>query len=728
MLTHRKRATTAAMAAVLAAVIALLAVMAYQEAASAQGQPPTAPRNPMAHLIAGGGQDPQVRVSWDAPAAGTAASHTVNRNDGQGFAVPGGATTYSDRTIVPGAAYSYTVTAGNAAGSSSASASATAQVPPAPSTPGGFAGSAAAVTASDTEPAVTLTWTASTVPEAAACETAHPLSGYTITRTSGEDTAELGPPGSGDTSFTDSTAAFGTEYTYRITAKNAMGNSQAAEATVTVPPRPVDPPTGLTASITDPFDGNVSLSWNAPEEGPDIIGYLVLRYLGADPNQGADIPVTIDAPATGTTAVDDGAEAGVTHSYIVTALSADNVSTPSNTAAMEAPAPPASLTAAAGGGAVDLSWTASAGTPGTYRIERQEPEGGWQDLADTAAATHRDTTAAGNTAYIYRVQHRNAYGGSAWTQSDSVTLVLVPGSPAGLAAAPDGGDNVLTWTAPDSPFIDGYRVRHRSGEGEWAILANDIAEDTLTHTHQQAEADVTHQYAVLAHNSAGDGPWSETASTNTITPPLAPRDASAALDGDDITLTWTRPDSVHVDGYTVRHQPGAGQAFVESGRLTGAATSYSIEDITGDTVYTLSVRAHNGGGDSPWSEPVEIERVLSPTAPTSVSAAAGDQNITLTWSAPETGRVAGYRVSYGTSAQEERQTVDRGAGETSFVHTDSVEGTAYAYQVRAHNSAGNGPWSEPVQATRLLTPRNTGGPEGRRQRRRQRHQRHLAGA
>ena len=156
MLTQRTRATTAA--AVIATIIALLAVIAYQGAAAAQGQPPPAPQNPMAHLIAGGGQDPQVRVSWDAPAEGTAASHTVSRNDGQNFEVPGGATTHSDRAIVPGTAYSYTVTAENAAGSSPASAPATAQVPPAPSAPGSLAGSVAEPQAADETATVTLTW------------------------------------------------------------------------------------------------------------------------------------------------------------------------------------------------------------------------------------------------------------------------------------------------------------------------------------------------------------------------------------------------------------------------------------------------------------------------------------------------------------------------------------------------------------------------------------------
>ena len=703
MLTQRTRAATAAMTVVLATVIALLAVIAYQGAVAAQGQPLPAPQNPMAHLIAGDGQEPQVRVSWDAPAQGTAASHTVDRNDGQSFAVPGGATTYSDRAIVPDAAYSYTVTAENETGSSPASAPATAQVPPAPSSPGDFAGSAAEMTAADAAPTVTLTWTASTVPEAAACETAHPLLSYTITRTSGGDTAELGSPGSGDTSFTDNTAAFGTHYTYRITAQSAIGASPAAGVEVSVLTRPVDPPTGLTASITDPFDGNVSLSWDAPAQGPSIMGYLALRYLGADPYQGSDIPATIDELATGTTTVDETAEAGVTYSYIVIALSQDNLSMPSGAAVIEAPAPPAGLTAAAGDGAIDLSWAApAAGTAGAYRVERQEHEGQWQDLAGTASTNHSDGTAQGNTQYLYRVQHRNAHGGSAWTQSDPVTRVLVPGSPTGLTAAASGNNNVLAWTAPDSPFIDGYRVRHRSGDGEWSILASNLAD--TTYTHQDAPADVTHHYAALAHNSAGDGPWSDTASTGRITPPLAPTGINAVLDGDDITLTWTRPSSVHVSGYTVRHRAGAGEPFTESERLDGTATSYSVQDIAGDTVYRLMVRAHNDGGDGPWSEPVEIERVLFPTMPTGVSVAADDQNITLTWSEPGTGRVAGYHVSYGAASSEERQTVSRSTGETSFVHTDSAEGTAYQYRVRAHNQAGNGPWSEPVQATRLLAP------------------------
>ena len=689
-------------AALAAAAVILIAVL-HQGVATANTGPPDIPGNPLAQIIVPESEVPRIRVSWDAPET-PATGYTITRADGQEFQTAGTATTFSDYAVQPGTAYSYSVAAHNSAGASPESASTSADMPDAPSLPSGLAGSVAEPQNTDETATVTLTWLAATVPAPEQCDTAYPLTGYTILRSDGDQEADLGTADANATSFTDSTAAFSTNYTYRVAARNAIGASPASETSVSVYSRPVLPPTGLSASMADPFDGNVSLTWDAPTEGAAIASYLVLRYLGSDPYQGADEPTTFDEMTTETALVDATAQAGIMYSYIVISRSADNVSTPSETATIEAPAPVSGVTSTAGEDAIDLSWSPpAAGKAVSYRVARQPQHGNWATLADTAQTSHSDDTAQDNSTYRYRVQHRNQHGGSAWAESDEVTLVVVPSQPTHLTANASGDANVLAWTAPNSPFINGYRVRHQT-DGDWATLANDVASDSVTYTHQNAAADVTHHYAVQAHNSAGDGPWSDTVSTGRITPPLAPSSVTATLEGDDISLTWTRPNSVHVDGYTVRHRAGVEQPFVESDRLDATATSYTIEDIAGDIVYRLMVRAHNNGGHGPWSEPVEIERVLFPTAPTSVSVATDDQNITVSWSAPDTGRVAGYHVSYGTAESEERHTVSRTADETSFVHTDSVEGTAYAYQVRAHNPAGNGPWSEQVQATRLLVP------------------------
>ena len=692
-----------------AAVMATAAIMlgvAYQGNATAQSGPPDAPANPLAHLIVPDGEEPRIRVSWDAPDA-EVSDYTITRTDGQTFSANGAATTFSDHTVEPGTTYAYSVAAHSADGASPASESASADVPDKPSAPGDLTGAIAEPESTDKTATVNLTWLASTVPAADQCDTAYPLTGYTVVRSDGDQETELGTADAGAMSFSDNTAAFSRQYTYRVTARNAIGAS-SSETAVTVFSQPVLPPTGLTAAIDDPFDGNVSLSWHAPTEGADIVGYSVHRYLGPDPSKGTDKPVilagaTLDELATQTLLVDATVEAGVTYSYLVIAYSAHNISEPSNTAAIEAPAAPSGLTATTGDGTIELSWSApTGGTAVEYRVARQQTDGDWTTLVDTTDSSHSDDTAQPNVAYRYRVQHRNQYGGSTWTASEPVTLIAAPGQPTGLSASSEENDNILSWTVPKHSVIDGYRVRHRTGEGAPHTLAENITE--TSYRHADAAADVTHHYAVQAYNSAGNGPWSEPAQSIRVTPPGVPVNVNATLEDDDIVLTWGRPQSVHISGYTVRHQVGDQDEPTESELLPESQTSYRLADVAGDVTHYMGVKAHNDGGDSPWSDDVEITRVLLPSVPTSVSVAMGATNIVLSWAAPEVGTPDGYHVSYGEEASEERQTVSLATTETAFTHSDNTEGVAYRYRVRAHNSAGNGPWSDTLSATRLLTP------------------------
>ena len=689
-----------AVAAVVAAAAILLTVI-HQGNANANTGPPGTPDNALAHLIVPDGEEPRIRVSWDAPDA-EVSDYTITRADGQTFSANGAATTFSDHAVEPGTAYSYSVAAHNTAGASPASESASADVPDTPSAPGNLTGAIAEPESTDETATVNLTWLASTVPAADQCATAYPLTGYTVVRSDGDQETELGTADAGATSFNDTTAAFSASYTYRVTARNAIGASPASETSVSVFSRPVFPPTGLTASIADPFDDNISLSWNAPSEGADIVQYSVHRYLGPDPYEGTDIPVTTFVPAPETSVVDTTAEAGVTYSYLVIAHSAFNVSLPSDTAVIEAPASATGLTATAADAAIDLVWNApAAGTPGAYRVERQPLDGEWTNIADTTATSHSDDTAQPNNAYRYRVQHRNQHGGSTWTESEPVTLIAVPGQPDNLSATVDGNDNVLSWAAPDSPFIDGYRIQHYIGDIDWHSLAEGITDTGYRHV--AAQADVTHHYAVQAYNAAGNSPWSEPASATRITPPSAPYNVSAQLDADDIIVTWERPDTVHVSGYTVRHQAGSADP-VESDRLPEGQTSHRIPDVTGDVTYRISVQAYNDAGDSAWSEDVGIMRRLAPSAPTNFAVAVGATDIVLSWEAPETGAADGYNVEYGEQDSEELATQQLTAAQTSYTHADSVEGVTYQYRVQAHNTAGESPWSETLTAARTLAP------------------------
>ena len=269
-----------AVAAVVAAAAILFTVL-HQGDATANTGPPDTPGNPLAHLIVPSNEDPRIRLSWDAPDT-PVSGYTITRTDGEEFQAAGAATTFSDHAVEPGTAYSYSVTANSADGASPSSESASSDVPDAPSAPVNLAGAVAEPEATDETATVNLTWLASTVPAPDQCDTAYPLTEYTIVRSDGDQETEIGTADAGATSFSDNTAAFSRQYTYRVTARNAIGAS-SSETSVAVFSQPVLLPTELTAAITDPFDGNVALSWHAPTAGADIVGYMVFRYLGPDP-------------------------------------------------------------------------------------------------------------------------------------------------------------------------------------------------------------------------------------------------------------------------------------------------------------------------------------------------------------------------------------------------------------------------------------------------------------
>ena len=685
-----------AIAAVLAVAVVLLTTFHYGNANAGTG-PPDTPGNPLAHLIVPNNEDPRIRLSWDAPDT-PVSGYTITRTDGEEFQAAGSSTTYSDHSVEPGTTYAYSVMANSADGASPSSESASADVPDAPSAPGNLAGAVAEPESTDETATVNLTWLASTVPAPDQCDTAYPLTGYTIVRSDGDQETDLGTADAGATSFNDSTAAFSTNYTYRVAARNAIGDSTASETSVSVFSRPVLPPTGLMASMADPFDGNVSLSWDAPTEGATIVGYMVFRYLGADPYAGTDVPVTLDELATDTMLVDATAEAGVTYSYIVIARSEFNISLPSNIAAIEVPAPPTGLTATAGDGAIDLSWSApAAGTVATYRVARRPQDGDWTTVADTAQTSHSDDTAEANIQYRYRVQHRNQHGGSAWAESGDVTMLSLPAAPGDASATVDGVDIVFTWSAPHSLSPTGYRLEYSidNAAPHTETLSADVTAYRVTNAVDRA----TYRFRILGYNSGGDGPWSETASASVIQAPSAPRNVVAEAGADDITVTWEAPDVGTPDGYRVRHTETKAADWgppQDVNDVTHYVHATSVEGVT----YRYTIQAFNATGDSGWTEPVAAMRLNPPPPPHNVSATVQGDDIAVAWEAPADGVVEDYTVSYGEQNTAQPQEADVADGSNSFLHTGNTAGVTYEYRVKANNARGSSGWTQAVQATR----------------------------
>ncbi len=157
----------------------------------------------------------KVTVKWNASTDNTAVTGYWVTRDGQAIAKVTTGAQYVDQTVLPSTAYSYKVSAYDAAGNTSAlSAAANVTTPSAPdtqapSTPGGL--TATATSSSQ----INLTWTASTDNVAVAA--------YDVYRSVGTGSASKVASVT-TTSFGDTGLSPSTSYTYYVTARDVAGN------------------------------------------------------------------------------------------------------------------------------------------------------------------------------------------------------------------------------------------------------------------------------------------------------------------------------------------------------------------------------------------------------------------------------------------------------------------------------------------------------------------------
>ncbi|MEM6312677.1 MAG: kelch repeat-containing protein, partial [Planctomycetota bacterium] len=187
------------------------------------------------------------------------------------------------------------------------------------------------------------------------------------------------------------------------------------------------------------------------------------------------------------------------------------------TAAPSAPDAPTDLTAVATADRITLDWTDNANDEVGYRIERRTGGGAFTTLATLGvdAATYADTTAVPGTTYDYRVVAFNS-GGEAVSTSASATITptaTVPAAPTGLTATAVEAGVSLEWfdNADDET---GYRIERRAAGGTFTTVGNAAANAT-SFLDDAAQPGTTYDYRVVAVNTAGDSPASNTASATT---------------------------------------------------------------------------------------------------------------------------------------------------------------------------------------------------------------------
>jgi chitodextrinase len=445
---------------------------------SADTVPPTAP----ASLAATPASATRVDLSWTAATDNVGVDHYQIIRNGTAIADTAGAgTTYSDTTVVGTTTYTYTVRAVDAAGNVSAPS------PPAVvTTPDGTpptAPTALTATAAASPVRVNLAWNASTDNVG--------VHHYQIIRNGSAiaDTAGAG------TTYTDTTVAGSTTYTYTVKAVDAAGNVSAASAPATVTTGDATPPTApgsLTATAASAT--RVNLSWTASTDNVGVHHYQIIR-------NGTAIANTTGA---GTSYSDTTVVGATTYTYTVKAVDASgNISPASNSATVTTPdvTPPTAPTGlkvtGRSAGEIDLGWNASTDNLAVtgYSVFRNGVK-----LADVATTSYADKTVQQGVSYTYTVKAFDA-AGNVSAASSSVAVVpdwTAPSAPANLRTTRVQKNKIdLAWNASsDNVRVTGYLV-FRDG-----VQIADVS--STSYSDHSAPSGKTVVYTVKAYDAAGN--------------------------------------------------------------------------------------------------------------------------------------------------------------------------------------------------------------------------------
>lgn len=227
------------------------------------------------------------------------------------------------------------------------------------------------------------------------------------------------------------------DYRYRMQACNVDGCSTWKSMTVAVAPYPIPSgPGNMTTSAGPTTGGSFTLAWGA-SNGP-VVTHYTLQSRPLNGTWGSEINVgnNLQYPVSGKSS-------GDSFQYRVKACNTDRAcSSYSNIFNVYIPYPAPSVptglkvnASPTSAGNFTVSWAASTGHVGTYRLERRYAGGGWTQVQSSGSLSY-SVSGASSGSHDYRVRSCNADACSAYS---GVLKVYVP------YAAPSVPESLKAW-------------------------------------------------------------------------------------------------------------------------------------------------------------------------------------------------------------------------------------------------------------------------------------------
>jgi len=681
-----------------------------------------APSAPLSPVSTAG--NTQVALTWAAPSSNAGSSITDYRveyssNGGGSWTVfNDGVSTTTSATVtglVNGTSYTFRVAALNSQGTGSYATFTAAtpfSVPGAPTTVTFTAGNSQA----------TVSWTAP------ASNGGSAVTGYAIDYSSdgGSNwTTASANTGTTSVSYTVTGLTGGVNYVFRVAARNAAGqgswSATSGQATVYGVPATPDAPS------VAPGNGQVSLSWTAPSNnGSAITGYAIQYSANSG---GSWTTFTSNTGNSLTTNTVTSLTNGTSYVFRVAARNAAGQGSFSSSSfasiPFTTPGVPLSVTATAGNLQATVSWTAPANNGRAvtdYAIQYSSNSGSsWTTFADGVSSSTSSTVTGltNGVGYIFRVAATNLAGTSSYSGATAaVTPRAVPGPPTGIGRTALNTQVRLAWTSPTSDggsAITSYAIQYSANSGgSWTTFTSNTGTTSTTSLVTGLTNGTAYIFRVAARNVAGLGAYSsESAEVTPHTTPGAPTSVTGTAGNSQVSVSWTAPSSNGgnaVNDYVVEYSANSGSTWITFADGTSSATTATVTGLTNGSGYIFRVTARNAAGNGTASASSPVVPRTVPSAVPSVSATAGNTQVSLSWELPVTtggSAITDYVIEYSVDSGSSWSTFADGVSPTRAATVSGLtNGTAYTFRVLAVNSAGNG---TPSQVTTSITPSTTPG-------------------
>lgn len=543
----------------------------------------------------------------------------------------------------------------------------------------------------------------------------------------------------------------GTLHKFAVRARDSYGNTDGNVIVRTVTPTDTHPPTfaGIASAVDAQTYGAINISWSAASDPSTPITYKI--YYHTSNNYGTILAAGVRATTTLMTYQMTGATNGVYTYFIVRAQDGYGNTDTNTTVRGAVPSdrtPPVfagleSVSDSGLGGEVSLSWSAASdpSTPITYKIYYSTSTGTLYSAVrySTAGLSYTISGLTNGTPYYFAVRAKDASTAADNTDTNTVVITrtptdITPPTWTGLQTAQDaqkGGEIVLNWSAAtdrSTPVYYNVYLSTASGGQEFSTTPYTVTASTSYHIAGLTDG-VSYYAVATARDSSANANETSTASLElTVTPTDSTPPAFAGLqsvttysENGVVRLQWNAAaDRTPPITYNIyRASMPGGYGGYASPTYTCATTSYLVSGLNHNQLVFFVVRAKDSAA-GPNTDTNTVEKnirffdTIAPNPPAGVTAVAGDESgtagdeyVTISWSAPEANEdgsplvdLAGYNLyrgtisgSYGATPINKQDGVLNAlipaASSTYKDQFQLIEGQTYYYVIRSVDDASN---------------------------------------